>query len=78
MKLSAEFKELIDQQESLEAKRTRVLMLLETSKSPDLHEQALLVLQMVLASQLEIGKALLVECTKLTCENVEWPVDIRA
>lgn len=78
MELSANFKDLIDQQEALETKRTKVLMHLEATKNPELEEQCLLVLQMILASQLEIGKALLVECTTLTGENVEWPHEIRA
>jgi hypothetical protein len=78
MKLSAEFSELLSQQKSLEAKRTTVLIHLETLKNQEIQEQALLILQMILASQLEIAQKLLRESAKLTCENVEWPVDIRA
>lgn len=79
MKLSNEFKDLIDQQESLEAKRTKVLLHLEASKSVELEEQCLLVLEMILASQLEIARSLLVECTKLNLtEGIDWPHDIRA
>ena len=80
MQLSANFKELIDQQESLEAKRTRVLLLIECFKPGDKKqfEDALLLLQMILASQVTIAKALLVECASVTCENVEWPLELRA
>ena len=78
MELSANFKDLIDQQESLEAKRTKVLLHLEASKSVELEEQCMLVLQMILASQLEIGKALLVECATLSGESIDWPHEIRA
>ena len=38
----------------------------------------LLLLQMILASQATIAKDLLRECASLTCENVEWPIEIRA
>ena len=77
MKLSAEFKELIDQQECLEARRTRVLMLIETGVGGKL-EDKLLLLQMILASQVSVAKELLVECASVTCEGVEWPLDLRA
>ena len=77
MKLSANFKDLINQQEALEAKRTRVLLLLECAKGPQV-EDAMLFLQMILASQVTIAKELLRECASVTCEQVEWPHDIRA
>jgi hypothetical protein len=70
---------LIDQQESLEAKRCKVLMQLETSNvSDEVLGTWLLLLQMILASQATIARDLLAECATLTCENVEWPVEIRA
>jgi len=79
VKLPANFRDLIDQQESLEAKRCKVLMQLETSNvSDEVLGTWLLLLQMILASQATIAKDLLVECATLTCENVEWPVEIRA
>ena len=77
MKLTAEFKELIDQQEALEARRTRVLMLIESNVGGKL-EDKLLLLQMILASQVSVAKELLVECASVTCEGVDWPLDIRA
>ena len=77
MKLSAEFRELIEQQECLEARRTRVLMLIESDVGGKL-EDKLLLLQMIIASQATLAKALLVECATLTCEFVEWPLDLRA
>jgi hypothetical protein len=78
--LSENFKELISQQESLEAQRTRVLLLMECFKPGDKKqfEDALLLLQMILASQVTIAKGLLVECASVTCEFVEWPLDLRA
>ena len=79
MKLPANFRDLIDQQESLEAKRCKVLMQLETSNvSDEVLGTWLLLLQMILASQATIAKDLLAECATLTCENVEWPIEIRA
>ena len=79
MKLPANFRDLIDQQESLEAKRCKVLMQLETSNvSDEVLGTWLLLLQMILASQATIARDLLAECATLTCENVEWPVEIRA
>ena len=77
MKLSAEFRELIDQQESLDAKRTRVLLLIDSGAGGSL-EDKLLLLQMILASQVSVAKELLVECASVTCEGVEWPLDLRA
>ena len=77
MKLSAEFRELIDQQECLEARRTRVLMLIESDVGGKL-EDKLLLLQMIIASQAAITQQLLRECATLTCEQVEWPHDLRA
>jgi len=77
VKLTAEFKELIDQQEALEARRTRVLMLIESNVGGKL-EDKLLLLQMILASQVSVAKELLVECASVTCEGVDWPLDIRA
>jgi hypothetical protein len=79
MQLPPNFKELIDQQESLEAKRAKVLLQLECSNvSAEVQAGWLLLLQMILGSQVTIAKALLVECTTLTCEKVEWPEEIRA
>jgi hypothetical protein len=79
VKLPANFRDLIDQQESLEAKRAKVLMQLESSNvSAEIQASWLLLLQMILASQATIAKDLLRECATLTCENVEWPVEIRA
>ena len=79
MKLPANFRDLIDQQESLEAKRCKVLMQLEASNvSDEVLGTWLLLLQMILASQATIARDLLAECATLTCENVEWPVEIRA
>ena len=79
MKLPANFRDLIDQQESLEAKRCKVLMQLESSNvSDEVLGTWLLLLQMILASQATIARDLLAECATLTCENVEWPVEIRA
>jgi hypothetical protein len=81
VRLPPNFKDLIDQQESLEAKRCKVLLQLESSNvSAEIQASWLLLLQMILASQATIAKDLLAECAVLTCENVEWPVevDIRA
>jgi len=79
VKLPANFRDLIDQQESLEAKRCKVLMQLESSNvSDEVLGTWLLLLQMILASQATIARDLLAECATLTCENVEWPVEIRA
>jgi hypothetical protein len=78
LELSANFKDLIDQQEVREVERTKVLLHLESTKNAELEEQCLLVLQMILVKQGEILQALLEECVTLTCENVEWPHDIRA
>jgi hypothetical protein len=79
VKLPANFRDLIDQQESLEAKRMKVLLQLETSNvSDEVLGTWLLLLQMILASQATIARDLLRECATLTCENVEWPVEIRA
>jgi len=79
LKLPANFRDLIDQQESLEAKRCKVLMQLEASNvSDEVLGTWLLLLQMILASQATIARDLLAECATLTCENVEWPVEIRA
>lgn len=79
MHLPPNFRDLLDQQESLEAKRCKVLLQLEsTNVSAEIEAQWLLLLQMILASQAEIARALLLECAMLTCENVEWPVEIRA
>lgn len=77
MTLSANFKDLIDQQEALEAKRTRVLMLIEAGMGGKI-EDKMLLLQMILASQVTIGKELLRECAGVTCEFIEWPHDLRA
>ena len=77
MKLSANFRDLIDQQESLDAKRTRVLLLIDSGAGGKI-EDKLLLLQMILASQVSVAKELLVECASVTCEGVEWPLDIRA
>ena len=79
MRLSAEFRELIEQQESLDAKRTKVILLFECEPlNARGHEDHLLLLQMILASQATIAKQLLNECAKLTCEFIEWPHDLRA
>ena len=80
MQLSPNFRDLISQQEALEAQRTRVLLLMECFKPGDKKqfEDALLLLQMILASQVTIAKALLVECASVTCEGIDWPHDIRA
>jgi hypothetical protein len=79
VKLPANFRDLIDQQESLEVKRTKILLLIDCDLgSPGNLEDKLLFLQMILASQATIAKDLLRECASLTCENVEWPVEIRA
>ena len=60
VKLPANFKDLIDQQESLEAKRAKVLMQLESSNvSDEVLGTWLLLLQMILASQATIAKDLL-------------------
>lgn len=77
MKLSANFRELINQQESLEAQRTRVLLLIDSGMGGKI-EDKLLLLQMILASQVTIAQSLLVECATLTCEGIDWPHDIRA
>jgi len=79
MHLPPNFKDLIDQQEALDVKRTKVLLQLEASNvSAEIQSSWLLLLQMILASQATIAKDLLAECAALTCENVEWPVEIRA
>ena len=78
MTLSANFKDLLDQKDALEVKRTKVLLHLEANVSPESEAQALLLLQMILASEASLAKDLLRECATLTCENVEWPVEIRA
>jgi hypothetical protein len=79
VKLPPNFKDLIDQQESLEAKRCKVLLQLESSNvSAEIQASWLLLLQMILASQATIARDLLAECASLTCENVEWPMEIRA
>jgi hypothetical protein len=79
MELPENFRDLIDQQEALEAKRTKVLLQLRCSNvSKETQDTWMLLLQMILASQVTIAKDLLAECASLTCENVEWPVDIRA
>jgi len=79
VKLPANFRDLIDQQESLEVKRTKVVLQLECAHmSAEMEATALLLLQMILASQATIARDLLRECATLTCENVEWPVEIRA
>ena len=77
MTLSANFRDLIAQQESLEAKRTRVLLLIDSGMGGKI-EDKLLLLQMILASQATIARDLLRECATLTCEFVEWPLDLRA
>ena len=77
MKLTPNFRDLIAQQESLEAKRTRVLLLIDSGAGGSL-EDKLLLLQMILASQVSVAKELLVECASVTCEGIEWPLDIRA
>ena len=77
MKLTPNFRDLIAQQESLEAKRTRVLLLIDSGMGGKI-EDKLLLLQMILASQVTIAKELLVECASVTCEGIEWPLDIRA
>jgi hypothetical protein len=75
--LSANFRDLINQQEALEAQRTRVLLLIESGAGGKI-EDKLLLLQMILASQVTIAKELLVECASVTCEGIDWPHDIRA
>ena len=77
MTLSANFRDLINQQEALEAQRTRVLLLIESGAGGKI-EDKLLLLQMILASQVTIAKELLVECASVTCEGIDWPHDIRA
>jgi hypothetical protein len=79
LKLPENFRDLLDQQEALEGKRTKVLLQLDsTNVSAEIEAQWLLLLQMILASQVTIAKDLLAECATLTCENVEWPLEIRA
>jgi hypothetical protein len=46
--------------------------------SAEIQASWLLLLQMILASQATIARDLLTECAMLTCENVEWPNEIRA
>ena len=79
MKLSEAFIALIERQEVLDAHRTRLLLQLQSSNvSEEIQWYRLVSLQIILAEQDSVASALLRECATLTCENVEWPVEIRA
>jgi hypothetical protein len=79
MTLPEHFRDLLDEQEALEAHRTKVLLQLQSSNlAAEIVWDRMLSLQVILAQQVKVSKLLLAECVTLTCENVEWPVEIRA
>ena len=79
MKLSEAFIALIERQEVLDAHRTRLLLQLQSSNvSEEIQWYRLVSLQIILVEQDSVASALLRECATLTCENVEWPIEIRA
>jgi hypothetical protein len=79
MTLPAALNDLLHQQEALEAKRTHIVIALESGgNSAKFEDEALMFLQMILGNQVHIAKQLLEECANITCERVEWPQEIRA
>jgi len=72
--LPEQLKKLIEQMESIEVQRTRVLLALEAGVTPSASEaDAVVFLHMLIAGQAHLADAILEITAGLICEDVTWP-----
>jgi len=72
--LPAQLKNLIEQMESIEVQRTRVLLAIEAGIAPPDNEgDAIVFLHMLIAGQAHLADAILEITAGLICEDVTWP-----
>ena len=78
MNLPPEIEDRINRIESLEAKRTRMLIALWTAGTRNIEPRFFAELAQTLRAELGETMQLLLDVQNLSCDAVEWPVEIPA